>query len=258
MTESSETAPKKLKLTLKLGGNNKNNNSDNSSLPSSQVNSSTLTSPVKLIATADSNVTDLPSGLGNLKGRGRPKKENEKEKEKEPKSSMTTTSAESSELPRETVTVKENNVSNEYAVDLKTFVSAMKTFEPRKWSLKRPISLELKNVAGYEIEIPSGLWCTYANELGSVNLKSEPKLSSEPTVGVPFFEAICECGKIFNDKSKYRKHSKIHSKKEESSAPIISVLTPTLTTTTPTPTTTSTPTTISLKLKINTNATTNN
>ena len=212
MTENDSTsgsvaasAPKKLKLTLKL-----NSSSTTTTPASSQLNSSTTTSPVKPVVAQETSsvpvvvLSELPSGLGNLKGRGRPKK-----------------AAASKTDP---VTMTENNTAattatstaaaatpNEYAADLKSFVTSMKTFKCRNWSLKRPLSLETKNVAGYDVNLTSGLWCTFTSELGSAHLRNIDTTVTSDAVVAPF-EVTCQCGKVFNNQSKYKKHLKIHEK----------------------------------------------
>ena len=133
-------------------------------------------------------------------------------------------------------------VNSEYSTDLKSFVASMKTFQPRKWSLKRPVPLESRNVAGYEIVLANGLWCTMSTELGSANLKKESSSNTntatqqqeETSTSNSSFEATCQCGKHFTDRSKYRKHVKIHEKAtlkseqeivniEDNSKPVISL-----------------------------------
>lgn len=244
------SAPKKLKLTLKLNNRNNNSSSNNnsdssSSLPSStptstansNINSSTPVSPVKeSSSTSAANVdksgglVDLPSGLANLKGRGRPKK-----------SSATATGATISNEPSELTTTVPSTTSD-YLAELKSFVASMKTFKPRSWSLKRPVSLVVKNVAGYEISLPAGLWCTSVTEPASSHLRvsstttsedSTPSSSSAVNPASAAFETKCQCGKVFTDKSKYRKHVKIHEKASVPAAASVP--------------------TISLKLKLNNN-----
>lgn len=217
---------KKLKLTLKL-----NSSSVSSSSASSILASSTTASPIK--ATSSNETTkpsvppvtavaemasvsiDLPSGLGNVKGRGRPKKT---------AASKTATSSSISTVSEEITkeSVKESNsAASEYSADLKSFVTVMKTFQPRKWSLKRPITLELKNLGGHEISLPNGLWCTFTGELGSAHLTAiatttNPNNSNTTAIPnqeeFPAFEATCQCGKAFTDRSKFRKHVRIHEK----------------------------------------------
>lgn len=243
---NSGSAPKKLKLTLKL------NSSSSSSNSSSNLASSTTASPVKvavvsgdaepakepsaiadnITSTSASTATaagliDLPTGLGNVKGRGRPKK------------TANTPNMTSSEDSNANANPPATIANSEYSTDLKSFVSSMKTFQPRKWSLKRPVSLESRNVAGYEIVLANGLWCTMSTELGSANLKKESSAVTQPqqeetSTSSSSFEATCQCGKHFTDRSKYRKHVKIHEKAalkseqeivniEDNSKPVISL-----------------------------------
>ena len=210
-TSSSNGAPKKLKLTLKL------NSSSSSSSSSSNLASSTTASPTKIetssavpSATPTGFTVDLPTGLGNAKGRGRPKKTG---------ISSNSAATASSEDPSSSTSAS----SSEYAADLKSFVAAMKSFKPRKWSMKRPVSGEMRNVGGFEINFPCGLWCTFTGELGSAPLTAIHSNSNQFSAGNPSsstanqeetsFEATCQCGKLFTDRSKYRKHVKIHDKK---------------------------------------------
>lgn len=245
--DSNDSVPKKLKLTLKLGNSS---SSSSSSMINSKLNSSTNVSPIKPIRNENDTITgvihadnnssvlvesehqfstnELSSGLGNLKGRGRPKKLNElKSSEVKEFNSNTGVAVTISGVANNTgltgsstsssniAIVSSNNNTNDYAVELKAFVTSMNSFKPRKWSLKRPLTLETKNVAGHEILFPCGLWCTFTSELGSSNLKiSDPinLVTDSVTTAGADFETTCQCGKVFYDRSKFRKHSKIHEK----------------------------------------------
>ena len=222
MTEvAGNSGVKKLKLTLKLNSSSSSSSALASS-PAASPAASPATSPVKdtaieakpsiSINEADAGVmTDLPSGLGNLKGRGRPKKAASAPKKpvSAPANSASAPASSSEDPP---------SASSEYAADLRSFVAAMKSFQPRKWAIKRPLSLELRNVGGYEIVLENGLWCTFTSELGSVHL-SEAIINNTTTTSNSNsnqedsnFEATCQCGKLFTDRSKFRKHAKIHEK----------------------------------------------
>lgn len=251
MSDSSSAAasgPKKLKLTLKLSSSSSSSSSPASTPAASLPNSSLPSSPVKVIDEITPTTTpaavvplsDLPSGLGNLKGRGRPKKAAAPRTTLESAVNSTSNSAQPSNPS--TTTTTPVSPPNEYATDLKSFVASMKTFKPRSWSLNRPISLDIKNVAGYSVELGCGLWSTVNCEPGSAHLRSSDiqttlntttSTNSSATGSKDSVDITCQqCGKVFNTQSKYKKHLKTHEKPDAS-----------LTTQTPT---------ISLKIKLNT------
>ena len=221
-TSGSNGPTKKLKLTLKLGSNGNSsssssgsNSSNNSKIPSSLPNSSIEASPVKpkIVvpdntdnndSTANIVISELPSGLANLKGRGRPKK--------------------AEEVNNSAQAIPQNSTSNngttnapsnaDYAAELKSFITVMKTFKPRSWSLNKSIPYKLKTVSGYELAWPCGFWCTNSSNLGSEALvkQTAPSNLKESLDAPAAFEITCQCGKFFTDRSKYRKHVKIHDK----------------------------------------------
>lgn len=243
------SAPKKLKLTLKLSSSSSSSTSPASTPAASLPNSSLPSSPVKIVDEITSTTTpatvvplsDLPSGLGNLKGRGRPKKAAAPKTTVESVVNSTSSSAQPSNPS--TTTTTPAPIPNEYAADLKSFVASMNTFKPRSWSLNRPISLDIKNVAGYSVELDCGLWCTVNSEPGSAHLRSSEiqttmntttSALSAATGSKDSVDITCQqCGKVFNTQSKYKKHLKTHEKPVDAS----------LTTQTPT---------ISLKIKLTT------
>lgn len=227
----STPAPKKLKLTLKL--NSSSSSSSSCSTPmASQLNSS----PVKPAVTSENETTvglgELPSGLGNLKGRGRPKKAAEPKPKPPPLG--TNSNNRPSDLTSAPTTFQPGATANEYTADLKSLVSSMKSFKPRSWSLHRPLNLSLPTVSGNEVTLPSGLWCTFTCEPGSAHLPTDPVESSTATATTGEFMGTCQCGKVFSNRSKYRKHVKIHEKGETKPVPV--------------------PPVISLKIKLNTHS----
>ena len=281
---AASSAPKKLKLTLKLNSSSisstplEGSTSASTTPVSSQVNSSTTASPIKAsINSPDSaanllplpppslGFSDLPSGLGNFKGRGRPKKANEpvKSADEFPINSTAlinpnTKSSSSAVTESSSTTTTTTTEKSEYSADLNSFVGSMKTFQSRKWSLKRPLLLETKNLANFDLKWPAGLWTTETFEistshLSSVNLAASNNPVSASVDHLAVFEATCKCGKVFNDRSKYRKHAKIHDK-PVMKEPLLSVNIvdddDSVKNNNPTP---SPMPTISLKLKLNTN-----
>lgn len=231
MEDPTSNAPaKKLKLTLKLGSSGSSSSSSGSnSLNSSALSSSKSTSPAgssidaspvkaKEIETSKSdsnnlNISELPSGIGNLKGRGRPKKAEEAgdgDNLAPQIISQIGIQTTSSNIPTTNPTAS----NADYLKELKSFVATMKTFKPRSWTLTKSVPYELKTVSGYELALPCGFWCTNTASLGSESLKQVTLLSNSKDVpeAPTAFGATCQCGKVFNDRSKYRKHIKIHDK----------------------------------------------
>lgn len=242
MNEQAPPPPKKLKLTLKLNVNSSSSSSGNGSSNSSSLpTSSAVTTPIvssveasprkSAAANAADSLTDLlPSGMGNVKGRGRPKK-NETGKEESllvdvvGSSSSTATTNTTTNTTTTTITP-----SSDYIQDLKKLTLAMKSFRSRSWSLKKPVQMDFRNLAGFAIGLPAGLWCTEASEPASSHLPRPRKevsasnlektassatnssLSSTSATNQVPFHAVCECGKVFDNRSKYRKHAKIHEK----------------------------------------------
>lgn len=281
---------KKLKITLKLNSSSSSSTSttslesSNSATPfTSQISSSTTVSPIKTrpvtayglvpvskseLASGSVNFSDLPTGLGNLKGRGRPKKANEPFKSADepgstniPTSIAANSGSASSTNPKASALAE--SLSSEYSADLKSLVAAMKTFQSRKWSLKRPLLLETKNLANFELKWPAGLWTTETFELStshlsSVNSAANNNPASASVDHLAVFEATCKCGKVFNDRSKYRKHAKIHDKPVVVVEPVssVNIVDDDKSVKNNNPTPIPMPT-ISLKLKLNTNSNSN-